>query len=147
MRLAEFIRHDLEATHVEWEAFVTLLPAATGMPTLAPRDRALEILEAVAKDLTTLQTREEQSEKLRVVPPGSRARRKRRGRRTPSCWPALGSTSASPSRSASVLRLWMDSSPHEQREVEDIVRFNEAIDQTIAEPATSRRMSNVPGTF
>ncbi|HWI14348.1 MAG TPA: sensor histidine kinase, partial [Burkholderiales bacterium] len=64
MRLAEFIVHDMEAILVEWEAFAaTMLPAATGMSALALRDHAQSILEAVAKDITTGQTREAQSEK------------------------------------------------------------------------------------
>jgi hypothetical protein len=55
MRLAEFILHDMEAILAEWEAFAaTLRPAAAGMTSLALRDHAQSILEAVAKDLTTL---------------------------------------------------------------------------------------------
>jgi signal transduction histidine kinase len=34
---------------------------------------------------------------------------------------------------ASVLRLWLDANPLEADGVEDIIRFNEAIDQAIAE--------------
>jgi signal transduction histidine kinase len=64
MRLAEFIQQDMEAILAEWEAFAaTLLPAAEGMASLALRDHAQAILEAIAKDLATPQTREAQSEK------------------------------------------------------------------------------------
>jgi hypothetical protein len=64
MHLAQFILHDMESILANWEAFVaTLLPAATGMTSLALRDDAQRILEAVAKDLATPQTREAQSEK------------------------------------------------------------------------------------
>src|SRR5436305_1415032 len=64
MRLAEFILHDMGAILAEWEAFATtLLPAAEGMTPLALRDHARQILEAVARDLTTHQTPEAQSEK------------------------------------------------------------------------------------
>jgi hypothetical protein len=49
---------------MEWEAFAaTLLPGAAGMTPLALRDHAQPILEAVAKDLRTPQSREAQSEK------------------------------------------------------------------------------------
>ena len=66
MRLAEFIRDNMEAILAEWEAFAaTLLPAATGLTPLALRDHAQPILEAVAKDLATPQTREAQAEKSR----------------------------------------------------------------------------------
>src|SRR5258707_2213280 len=48
----------------QWEAFAgTLLPAAANMKSLALRDHAQQILEAVAKDLSTSQTREAQAEK------------------------------------------------------------------------------------
>jgi hypothetical protein len=48
----------------EWEAFAaTLLPAAAGVPSLALRDDAKQILEAVAKDLSTPRTKEAQAEK------------------------------------------------------------------------------------
>ena len=64
MRLAEFIRREMETIVAQWEAFATtLLPAARDLESLALRDHAQQILEAVAKDLGTPQTRHTQSEK------------------------------------------------------------------------------------
>src|SRR6476469_1715196 len=64
MRLADFIESNNEAILAEWEMFAaSLLPAASGMTSLALRDHAKQILEAVVKDLSTLQTREAQSQK------------------------------------------------------------------------------------
>jgi hypothetical protein len=64
MRLGVFIIRDMETILVEWEAFAgTLLPAAANMKSLALRDHAQQILEAVAKDLSTSQTREAQLKK------------------------------------------------------------------------------------
>jgi hypothetical protein len=64
MRLAEFILRHMEAILAEWETFAaTLLPAAEGLDALALRDHARPILEAIAKDLNTSQTREAQSQK------------------------------------------------------------------------------------
>ena len=64
MRLADFILRDMESILAQWEAFAaTLLPAAANMKSLALRDHAQQILEAVAKDLSTAQTREAQIEK------------------------------------------------------------------------------------
>lgn len=64
MRLAGFILRNMETILGEWEAFaMTLLPAATGMTSLALRDDAKQILEAVAKDLSTPLTKEAQAEK------------------------------------------------------------------------------------
>ena len=57
MRLADFILRDMEDILVEWEAFAgTLFPAAASMTPLALRDHAQQILEAVAKDLSTSQS-------------------------------------------------------------------------------------------
>ncbi|HUS13241.1 MAG TPA: hypothetical protein VMZ30_22410 [Pyrinomonadaceae bacterium] len=62
--MADFILRNMETILGEWEAFaMTLLPAATGMTSLALRDHAKQILEAVAKDLSTRQTKEAQAEK------------------------------------------------------------------------------------
>ena len=51
MRLANFILRNMETILGEWEQFAaTLLPGAAGMTSLALRNHAKEILEAVAKD-------------------------------------------------------------------------------------------------
>jgi hypothetical protein len=61
MRLADFILRDMEIILVQWEEFAaTLLPAATNMKSLALRDHAQQILEAVAADLFSAQTSEAQ---------------------------------------------------------------------------------------
>src|SRR5579871_654740 len=61
MRLADFILRDMEAILVAWEAFAaTQLPAARHMDSLALRDHAREILQAVSKDISTPQSREAQ---------------------------------------------------------------------------------------
>src|SRR5262245_551031 len=73
MRLADFILRDMESILVEWEAFAaSLFPAAASMTPLALRDDAKEILEAVAKDLSTSQTKQAQIDKSRG--------------RAPNCW-------------------------------------------------------------
>src|SRR5688572_14433853 len=64
MRLAEFILGKMEPILVEWESFAAMqLPAAARMESLALRDHAHQILEAVAKDLATFQSKEAQAEK------------------------------------------------------------------------------------
>ena len=64
MRLADFIRRDMEAILAQWEAFAAAqLPAAASMKSLALRDHAQQILEAVADDIERHQTREAQAQK------------------------------------------------------------------------------------
>lgn len=139
MRLAEFIRRDMENILAEWEAFAaTLLPSAAGLTSLALRDHASHILEAVAKDLGTIQTRDEQSEKSKGRAPkvkGAPAT----AAQTHAVLRARGGFDINQlvaeyrALRASVLRLWIDASPLDESGVEDIIRFNEAIDQAVAE--------------
>lgn len=64
MRLADFILRNMEGILAEWEAFATtLLPASASMTTLALRDHAQQILQAVVRDISTPQTCQEQSDK------------------------------------------------------------------------------------
>jgi signal transduction histidine kinase len=135
MRLAEFILHNMEAILAEWEAFAaTLLPAALGMPPL----HAQPILEAVAKDLSTPQTREAQSEKSKGRAPQV-AGAPETAAQTHAVLRAQGGFDINQlvaeyrALRASVLRLWVDASPLDETGVEDVIRFNEAIDQAVAE--------------
>jgi signal transduction histidine kinase len=139
MRLAEFIRHNVEAILADWEAFAaTLLPAAAGLTSLALRDHAQQILEAVAKDLTTPQSREEESEKSKGRAPKVEGAAETAAQ-THAVLRARGGFDINQlvaeyrALRASVLRLWIDASPLDQTASEDIVRFNEAIDQAVAE--------------
>ncbi len=139
MRLADFILRDMETIVAQWEAFAaTLLPAAAEMQSLALQDHAQQILQAVAKDLSTVQTREAQAEKsmgrapLLIGAPETAAQthallRARSGfdiNQLASEYRALR---------ASVLRLWMDDSRPDAPHPDDVIRFNEAIDQALAE--------------
>jgi signal transduction histidine kinase len=139
MRLAEFIRRNLEPILAEWEAFAaSLLPAAAGLTSLALRDHAAVILEAVAKDLGASQTREAQSEKSKGRAPKLEGAPETAAQ-THAVLRARGGFDINQlvaeyrALRASVLRLWMDANPLDESGVEDIIRFNEAIDQAVAE--------------
>lgn len=139
MRLAEFILQQMEAIVCEWEAFATtLLPAAAGLDSLALRDHAQEILEAIAKDLNTIQTREEQSQKskglaLRVVGAPETAAQTHATLRARAGFDINQLVAEYRALRASVLRLWMDSTPLDKTSGVDVTRFNEAIDEAIAD--------------
>lgn len=139
MRLAEFILRDMGRILSEWESFAsTLLPAAGNMTPPALRNHAPQILRAIAKDLATPQTRHEQREKSlgrAPSPPEGRETaaqthalmRARRGfniRQLVAEYRALR---------ASVLRLWIDDFKLVAADLDDLMRFNEAIDQAVAE--------------
>jgi signal transduction histidine kinase len=139
MRLAEFIERDMETILHEWEVFAgDQLPAAAGMTPEALRDHAEEILRAVAKDIMTAQSSEEQSQKS-----------KGRALRTPGAPETAAETHAFlrahsgfdinqmaaeyRALRASVLHLWAEHGDPRDTDYRDMVRFNEAIDQALAE--------------
>src|SRR5688572_25537948 len=70
LRLADFIRADMENILVEWEAFAaTQLPPGASMSALELRDHAEQILKAVAKDIAQPQTPDEEAAKSRGQAP------------------------------------------------------------------------------
>ncbi|MFM0034937.1 ATP-binding protein [Paraburkholderia strydomiana] len=142
MRLADFISRDIEPILEQWEAFAgTLLPAAANMESLGLRDHAEQILHAVEKDLRTSQTREAQHEKSLGNAPALNDATETAAQ-THALLRARAGFSinqlAAEYRAlrASVLRLWMDDCEPEAPDLNDIIRFNEAIDQALAESVT-----------
>lgn len=139
MLLAEFIPRNMEAILVEWEAFAaTLHPAATRMTPLALRDHAQQILEAVAADLSTLQTKQAQADKskgraLRPAGTPETAAETHAVLRAQGGFDINQLAAEYRALRASVLRLWMDACQPDSLNMDDIVRFNEAIDQAVAE--------------
>jgi signal transduction histidine kinase len=92
----------------------------------------------VAKDLATLQTREEQSEKAKGRAPKlsgapETAAQTHAVLRAQSGFDIGQLVAEYRALRASVLRLWLDANPLDQSAVEEIIRFNEAIDQAVAE--------------
>jgi signal transduction histidine kinase len=139
MRLADFILRDMETILGQWEAFaLTLLPAATDMKSLELRDHAKQILEAVAKDLSTSQTKEAQLEKSmgrapRLIGVPETAAQTRAVLRARGGFDINQLAAEYRALRASVLRLWIHACQPEAPHADDIIRFNEAIDQALAE--------------
>jgi signal transduction histidine kinase len=139
MRLADFILHDMDAILADWESFAaTLLPAGGRMAPLALRDHAPSILEAVAKDLGTPQSRESQSEKSMgrapvVAGAPETAAQTHAVLRAQSGFDINQLVAEYRALRASVLRKWLDAGPIDSGHLDDVVRFNEAIDQAVAE--------------
>jgi signal transduction histidine kinase len=153
MRLSEFINKYLDDIIGEWEAFAkTLLPAAEGMSQTDLRDHAKQILVAVAKDMDTNQTPAEQQEKskgLKTVANDSAASIHGTLRQV-SGFTLLQLTAEYRALRATVLRLWLPRVTQMTEEVvNDMVRFNEAIDQALAESAItySQHAAVVRDTF
>ena len=139
MRLADFIQRDLEAILIQWEEFAaTLLPAAVDMNSDSLRDHAEQILWAVCKDLDTSQNDEERERKSKGLAPGpidasNTAAETHALLRARGGFDVNQMTSEYRALRASVLHLWAKACEPANIVVADMVRFNEAIDQAVAE--------------
>lgn len=139
MRLADFILRDMESILAKWETFAaTRLPAAASMASLELRDHAPQILEAVAADLSTSQSPEEQAAKSKGLAPGvfpirETAAQTHAVMRAKSGYDIKQLVAEYRALRASVLSLWIDACPPGAAHLQDVIRFNEAIDQAVTE--------------
>jgi signal transduction histidine kinase len=136
MTLAAFITRDMERILVDWEAF-----AATRLPdagALELRDHARQILEAIATDLRTPQSDAAQAAKsqgLTTAPvlAGDTAAQVHAVLRAKSGFDIKQLASEYRALRASVLSLWMTTVQPAEISIQQVIRFNEAIDQALAE--------------
>lgn len=146
-RLTTFLRTNAEQILTEWENFARGLPGGDTMDIRALRDHAKAMLQVIARDLESPQTGREQSDKSRGLSdadetgePGGGERhqltaaQEHGAGRAESGFTVEAMIAEFRALRASVIRLWAV----EQRQplpadFEDLTRFNEAIDQAIAE--------------
>jgi signal transduction histidine kinase len=143
MRLADFILANREPILVEWEAFArTCTPASGTMDVVALRDHADQMLTAIAADLQAPQDRFEQSEKSKgraglEDPDATTAAEEHGAGRAESGFSVEQMVAEYRALRASVIRLWTEEQGElTPSDVEDLTRFNEAIDQSLAESVT-----------
>jgi signal transduction histidine kinase len=143
MRLSDFILKNRAAILAEWEAFAkTCSPASGSMGVVALSDHAGEMLTVIAEDLKTPQDKHEQSEKSKGRAPDpatdqDTAAEKHAKGRAESGFTLDEMVAEYRALRASVIRLWTK----ELKEVtlvdlDDLTRFNEAIDQSLTESIT-----------
>jgi signal transduction histidine kinase len=139
MRLSDFIIRDMEPILAVWETFAaTLLPAAANMDSHALRYHAEQILKAAAKDLGSAQTLEEQMEKskshaARPADSPETAAETHAQERVRSGFNINQMASEYRALRASVLFLWAKACEPNAIDAQDMIRFNEAIDQALVE--------------
>jgi signal transduction histidine kinase len=143
MRLSEFIGANREPILAEWEAFArTCEPASASMDITALRDHANEMLTVIAADLDTAQSRREQAEKSKGLAPeddsGERTAAEEHGAgRAESGFSVEQMVAEYRALRASVIRLWTkEQGALSAGDIDDLTRFNEAIDQSLAESVT-----------
>jgi signal transduction histidine kinase len=161
MRLSDFILANREPILVDWEAFARKCgPASQAMDITSLRDHANEMLTVIAADLKEPQSRREQTEKSKGNAPdavkssGNEAKENSNGNA-----PNVGDTKTAAEKHgadraeagfsidqmvseyralrASVIRLWTKAQGAlALTDLEDLTRFNEAIDQALSESVT-----------
>ncbi len=143
MRLADFISQHREPILVEWVAFAESFTAAgRAMARVDLRDHAAEMLADIVGDLRTEQTPAEQEAKSKgdAAPDGSvpdTAAEMHGAGRAESGFTLSEMVAEYRALRASVLRMWIaDTGTLTGADLADLMRFNEAIDQALAESAT-----------
>jgi signal transduction histidine kinase len=138
VRLSGFIRDNMEAILQAWENFArTIEPAALTMDDTELRDHAKLMLEAIAIDLDTPQTRRERDEKSQGRAPAAKddtAAETHAETRLQSGYSVEQLVSEYRALRSSVLHLWTSQMTTDTAtDMGDMTRFNEAIDQSLAE--------------
>ena len=139
-RLADFIRQNHAAIVKEWIDFArTISPASDKMTKLALQDHVVDILGFIADDLESAQTPRERFDKSRGVGPpenpfSESAAEVHAALRLADGFDIDQMVSEYRALRASVVKQWV---AHHQglaaTDVEDLTRFNEAIDQAVTE--------------
>jgi len=146
VRLADFIEENGDPIIAEWVKFAeTSGPAGKTMDLVALRDHAHEMLQHIVTDLRTPQSDAEQAEKSKGnADPGSdgggeadTAAEVHGSGRAEGGFTVGEMVSEYRALRASVIRLWTEATGTlTGGDLEDLMRFNEAIDQSLAESIT-----------
>ncbi len=146
MRLPDFILANLEPIVEEWESFArSIWPGPTASP-LILRDHAADMLRAVAMDMKSSQTESQQADKSMGLGEGGQSKRGKSSDRVDDASNLHARSRLSSgfelrelvaeyrALRASVIQLWLgevtERGPHD---LQDIIRFNEGVDQLLAE--------------
>lgn len=141
-RIAAYIRDHTEEILSDWEAFAASLPGCERLDMVTLRDHAREMLGVIAADLEAPQTPEAQAEKSKGesdadAGDAATAAHHHGAGRAESGFTLAQMVSEFRALRASVTRLWArDTGAFAADDVEDLTRFNESIDQAIAESIT-----------
>src|SRR3954453_17669465 len=145
MRLADFILDNIESILGEWEAFARSIWPGPERDPRELRDHAADILRATAGDMKSAQTATQQSEKSKGEGAAGADSVRVDGAsdvhavgRVRSGFDLLAAVPEYRALRASVIRLWRESGPSpELRDLDDLTRFNESIDQSLTEAIRS----------
>jgi hypothetical protein len=140
-RLANFINDHADEIIAEWESFAESLPPATAgkMSRKALLDHSREILAFIAKDISSTQSDAEQKTKshggnLKPAFTPETAAEIHGALRLEDGFDVMQMASEYRALRASVIRLWIKKSNQmDESQLLDLIRFNESVDQALAE--------------
>ena len=137
IRLANFIRAEIEPILRDWEKFAKTILHASHMDKPGLRDHAREMLLAIADDLDFPQNESEQAAKARGLGPKNGEEswaEVHGGARQTSGFSVMETVSEFRALRASVVSHWTKAYPTVSgQQLDDLTRFHEAIDQAVAE--------------
>lgn len=139
MRLSGFIESNIESILADWDAFArTNAPTGSDMTDLALRDHAEEILLTIARDIETAQSEAEQFDKSQGLSDSAAGRcdaaALHGSLRHQSGFSLVQLSAEYRALRATVLRQWLPTlSSMDADTMQEMVRFNEAIDQAFAD--------------
>ena len=142
MRLSHFILQNLEPILVEWEKFAaTFVPASQKRDQVLLRDHLKLMLETIAADLARPESAHHRAEKSKGHHTEKKTAATTHGeQRLEVGFSLIAAIAEYRALRASVTRLWQDAhiaKPVSKAANEDIIRFNEAIDQAVSESVDS----------
>ncbi|MET0962146.1 MAG: sensor histidine kinase [Noviherbaspirillum sp.] len=141
MKLSRFITSNIEEILKEWEAFARAMQPQPGqMSDKALRDHGKQILEEIARKIEVNETSAEKDSKSKGLAPDSKGDSSAAGIhgtvRQESGFTMLQLIAEYRAMRASILKLWMPTIRKiTDATTQDMLRFNEAIDQALAESA------------
>lgn len=143
MRLSAFIRTNIETLLLAWDKFALSIESADKLDNLGRRDHAREMLMAIAADLDKPQTEDEQIARSKgqapIDPDADTAAEEHGVDRLGAGFSINEAISEYRALRVNVLRLWIKQvDPTTAPDcLDDILRFNEAIDQSLGEALAS----------
>ena len=143
MKLSEFIRLNMGAIIDEWVRFARQVPPARNFEPDQLRNHVLEMLEVIAEDIETAQSFAQQKEKswgrgAEGFGPSADTVAEQHGlERLAEGFSINDAMAEFRALRATVLRLWSECADPEPDALDEMTRFNEAVDQALAESLNS----------
>ena len=140
MKLSDFLRNNAEAILSQWDGFAKQIYPEATLDAAALRDHARGMLQVIAADLESTQSEFEQQAKSHGMAPRAATATEAAlhgSSRFAEGFDVNQTMAEFRALRASVLRLWGQSGAMLPGDAYDMMRFNEAIDQSVAESLAS----------